>query len=70
MTRMMNRMSDRLLSRLLRRDIAGACVPDHGESCGAPTYVCRSGRLYRTTYGTVACNGSCPTPITQSYGTC
>lgn len=70
MTRTLNRLGDRLLARMLRSDVAGACVPDHGDSCGATRYFCRGTRMYRTVYGRVQCNGTCPAPITTSYGTC
>lgn len=70
MSKFVTRAADRLLARILRTEVAGACVPEHGDSCGATKYVCRSGRLYRTVYGTVACNGTCPSPVTTSYGTC
>ncbi|GAA0903207.1 hypothetical protein [Virgisporangium aurantiacum] len=65
-----NSAVDRLLARLLRGDTAGACVPDHGDSCGATKYVCHLGRLYKTVYGRVQCNGSCPNPVTTNAGTC
>lgn len=65
-----NSAVDRLLARMLRTETAGACTPDHGDSCGATKYVCRLGRLYKTVYGRVQCNGSCPAPITTSAGPC
>jgi hypothetical protein len=70
MSTFVTKAADRLLARVLRTEVAGACVPDHGQSCGSPTYTCHNGRLYRTTYGVVQCNGTCPTPVTTSYGTC
>lgn len=70
MSNYLNGVVDRLLGRMLRTEVAGACVPEHGDSCGATKYVCRSGRLYRTVYGRVQCNGRCPAPVTTSYGTC
>jgi hypothetical protein len=66
----MSKIMDRVLARVLRADVAGACTPDHGQSCGATTFTCHLGRLHKTTYGVVACNGTCPSPVTTNDGTC
>ncbi|MEH1166571.1 hypothetical protein V6V47_14420 [Micromonospora sp. CPCC 205539] len=34
MTRVMNRLGDRMLGLLIQRSEAGACVPEQGQSCG------------------------------------
>ncbi|AEV87844.1 hypothetical protein ACWT_6831 [Actinoplanes sp. SE50] len=69
MSNFLIKAGDRLLARVLRTEVAGACVPDHGQSCGSITYVCHLGRLYKHDPGRVQCNGQCVTTVTY-VGTC
>jgi hypothetical protein len=63
MTKVMTRFSDAMLGALLGKEEAGACVPEHGDSCCAPSNgVCVGSdyfRYYRK--GTINCNGVCVT---------
>ncbi|WP_157640928.1 hypothetical protein [Longispora albida] len=43
MTRLMTRLGDRLLGRLLPSSTAGACVPSHGDYCGCYCYPIKVG---------------------------
>ncbi|MCP9208966.1 hypothetical protein [Streptomyces cucumeris] len=52
---MLAKLSDRILSAVLREERAGACVPEHGERC-----YCKSGKVYRFN-----CNGICTKSTTS-----
>lgn len=56
------KIADRVLHKLVPQVDAGACVPDHGESCGTHLrYTFCQNRVLWKSYWTkrVGCNGSC-----------
>ncbi|GIF46280.1 hypothetical protein DFJ67_5062 [Asanoa ferruginea] len=65
MTRVMNRLGDRMLGLLIQRSDAGACVPEMGQSCGcfgdeARAYCIGNQTLRRPKYiQKISCTGGC-----------
>ena len=54
------RIADAMLSKLVQRGEAGACVPSIGEPCGSYQYKCVEHLKYRRRIsGTVSCTGPC-----------
>lgn len=60
MTKLINSTGDRLLGLFVKRVDAGACVPEHGDSCRVTRYRCYyQQRQRRYGYGRVSCTGPC-----------
>ncbi|MFC0032658.1 hypothetical protein ACFFMM_24355 [Micromonospora chaiyaphumensis] len=69
MTRIINRVGDAMLARVLGREEAGACVPENGQACAcvASDGYCSGGvyfRRYRQGY--YNCTGACVTSTSRS----
>jgi hypothetical protein len=69
MTRIINRVGDAMLAKVLGREEAGACVPENGQACScvASDGYCSGGvyfRRYRQGY--YNCNGACVTSTSRS----
>ncbi len=55
-----SRLGDRLLALFVRRGDAGACVPQHGDTCWRSRTICGGHVLYEQTFrGTTGCHGNC-----------
>ncbi|GAA2026071.1 hypothetical protein GCM10009839_25470 [Catenulispora yoronensis] len=57
-------LGDKMLSRVLKQDTAGACIPEHGESCGrvpvSGGHCGGDGHWYqRYCNAVLSCTGSC-----------
>lgn len=78
MTKIINRVGDAVLSKVLGREVAGACVPEHGQSCCAASNGYCSGGTYFRYYrrSTLSCTGVCsvttssPICYTKKVGVC
>ncbi|HEY1486765.1 MAG TPA: hypothetical protein VGF84_11730 [Micromonosporaceae bacterium] len=74
MTRMITAIGDRMLAAVLPRSTAGACVPEHGQSCSyTKNGHCTGGWFFDTVCtGRFACNGVCSnvTCVTRKVGPC
>ncbi|MEO3746483.1 hypothetical protein [Plantactinospora sp. B5E13] len=69
MTRIITRVGDAVLGKVLGRTEAGACVPENGQACAcvASNGYCSGGvyfRYYRQGY--FNCNGACVTSTSRS----
>jgi hypothetical protein len=54
------RIADAMLSRLVQRGEAGACVPSQGQACSFYDYKCVEHLKYRRLHsGSVSCTGPC-----------
>lgn len=69
MTRIVNRVGDAMLRKLLGSETAGACVPENGTYCGcikASDGYCSGGRwVYYKRKGYYNCYGSCVTSTSR-----
>ncbi|MCP2322844.1 hypothetical protein HDA40_001351 [Hamadaea flava] len=71
-----SKWGDRLLSRALGTGTAGACVPEHGNSCSywKSDGHCSSGVFFQTycSGGTISCTGSCSgaSCVSKKRGAC
>lgn len=68
MTKLISAFGDKLLSRALRTETAGACVPEHGQSCGGH---CAGGWWWECSGSYFDCNGNCVCPTNWRHvGAC
>lgn len=78
MTKVMTRLGDTMLGALLGKEEAGACVPEHGQSCCAVSNGYCSGGNYFRYYrrSSYSCTGGCsvstsdPVCYTKKVGIC
>jgi hypothetical protein len=56
MAKFISSFGDKLLSRALRTETAGACVPEHGQPCGG---YCSGGWWWECSGSYYSCTGSC-----------
>lgn len=68
MKKIISRLSDRALSALLHEETAGACVPEHGQTC-QPGY-CASNGWWYSCKSTYTCTGSCPCTPARTQNRC
>jgi hypothetical protein len=69
MTKVITRVGDAMLAKLLGREEAGACVPESGKicSCVASNGYCSGGSYFRYwRQGYYNCNGVCATNTSRS----
>jgi hypothetical protein len=77
MTRILETMGERMLSRVLRISEAGACVPEYGSQCacktdvGGPSYCdqAKKRKVYYKKRWNYNCQGSCSTKSSTNCGT-
>jgi hypothetical protein len=68
MKKFINRLSDRALSTLLREETAGACVPEHGQSCILGH--CDSNGWWYQCVSSYSCSGVCSCTQTRTQSRC
>ncbi|MEY9891105.1 hypothetical protein ABIA31_004770 [Catenulispora sp. MAP5-51] len=68
MKKIINRLSDKALSTLLREETAGACVPEHGQTCVLGS--CGSNGWWYQCVTTYSCNGACSCTQTRTQNRC
>jgi hypothetical protein len=68
MKKIISRLSDRALSALLHEETAGACVPEHGQTCVLGH--CASNGWWYQCKSTFTCNGVCSCTQTKTQSLC
>ena len=65
-----NSLGDKMLSRVLKQDTAGACVPENGSSCGdawVGSYCLNNVQYNKYCKGYYNCSGQCTASSSGCY---